>query len=593
MELKARNDMNPEFLWDLSHIFTDSLAWEAAFTASSNAISSLEALAGTLGQSPEALKSALDLYFQESEKFEKVYLYAMLNKAADGSDTQAQSMMARATALYTRFAGATAFITPELLSLEEAKLNAFLASGLSNGYRHFIEDTTRSRIYTLDARGERMLAMLTDARSSSRNTFDALTDVDMQFPDICDEQGKLQPLSSGSFSVFRESPVRRVREEAFETWFGEYEKYINTLAELYAGSVKFDCYFSDVRGYDSAVHSAMFVDNAPLSVYDSLVEAVHRFLPSMKKYLGLRKKVMGLKKLDLFDLYTPMVADIDYPMPYENAKELVKKALLPLGEEYQKLLNRAFSEKWIDVYENKGKQSGAFSCGVYGVHPYIKLNYTNKLDDAFTLAHELGHAMHSWFSSEKQDYANHDYRIMVAEVASTCNEVLLTHYLLSMETDPKRRAYILNHFLEGFRTTVFRQTLFAEFERKVHDMCHAGVPLTADSLSSVYKELLELYYDGADIPEIMKYEWSYIPHFYNAFYVYKYATGFSSAVAIANNILETGNPSAYLEFLSLGGSDYPVNELKTAGVDLCNPDTIASALAIFEKTINELEQLLG
>ncbi len=593
MELKARQEMDPEFLWDLSHIFSDTPAWEKAFEDSLASLPSLEALSGTLKQSAEALKSALDLYFKEAEKFDKIYTYAMLRKAADGGDTEAQSMMARATSLYGRFASATAFITPELISLEEARLNDFLATGLLNNYRHFIEDTTRSRIHTLDAKGERMLAMLSDTRSSFRNTYDALTDVDMEYPQIHDAQGKLQPLSSSSFSVFRESPVRRVREEAFENWLGQYGKFINTFAELYSGSVKFDCYFSEVRGFDGAVHSAMFVDNAPLSVYKSLIEAVHRSLPAMKKYLDLRKKAMGLEELDLFDLYTPMVADIDYPMPYEKACELVKKALLPLGEEYQKLLDRAFSEKWIDVYENKGKQSGAFSCGVHGVHPYIKLNYAGKLDDAFTLAHELGHAMHSWFSSKEQDYANHDYRIMVAEVASTCNEVLLTRYLLSLEKDPKRRAYLLNHFLEGFRTTVFRQTLFAEFELKVHQMCQEGTPLTAQSLSATYKELLKLYYEGAAIPDVMKYEWSYIPHFYSAFYVYKYATGFSSAVAIANNILETGNPASYLKFLSSGGSDYPVNELKTAGIDLCNPDTVASALSIFEETIAELEQLLA
>ena len=312
----------------------------------------------------------------------------------------------------------------------------------------------------------------------------------------------------------------------------------------------------------------------------------------MKKYLNLRAKTMKLDSIDLFDLYTPMVAEVDYPMPYEDAKELVKKALLPLGEEYQKLLDKAYSEKWIDVYENKGKQSGAFSCGVYGVHPYIKLNYTDTLDDAFTLAHELGHAMHSYFSNDKQTYANSNYRIMVAEVASTCNEVLLTKYLLSVETDPMRRAYILNHFLEGFRTTVFRQTLFAEFELKSHQMYEEGKPLTPDSLSKTYEDLLKLYYDGAGVPDVMKYEWSFIPHFYRAFYVYKYATGFSSAVAIANNILETGDASNYLKFLSLGGSDYPVEELRVAGINLDDPETVKSALKVFDETINELESLL-
>lgn len=593
MELKKRSEMNPEFMWDVSHIFPDEQAWEAAFRASEEAIPSLEAPAGTLGESAEGLKAALDLLFEKDEVMTRVYIYAMLNKAADGSDSKAQAMMARALSLASRFSAATAYVTPELLAIQPEKLEQFFATGLLDSYRHYIEDITRARKHTLDTKGEKMLAMLAEPRSMGKGTFDALTNVDLEFPKIHDENGSEVQLTSGNFSVFRESTVRAVREEAFQTYFNTFKGYTNTLGELYSGSVKFDCYLSNVRGHESAAHAAMFTDNAPIEVYDSLIEGVHRYLPAMQKYLRLRKKIMKLEKLDLFDLYVPMVSQVDYPMPYEEAKELIKKALLPLGPRYQELLDQAFNNKWIDVYENKGKQSGAFSCGVYGVHPYIKLNYTDTLDDAFTLAHELGHAMHSYLSNEKQDFANHSYRIMVAEVASTCNEVLLTRYLLEKETDPLRRAYVLNHFLEGFRTTVFRQTLFAEFERKAHDMYQTGTALTSQSLCDTYGALLKLYYSEAEVPEIMHYEWSYIPHFYNAFYVYKYATGFSSAVAIANRILETNDPSSYLDFLAMGGSDYPVNELRTAGVDLCDPSTVSSALAVFESTIDELEQLLG
>lgn len=591
MELKARKDMNPKDQWDVSHIFPTMKEWQTAFDEVEASIPLLKGFTGTLGNSAAHLKEILDTNFNVEEKFNRVYIYAMLNKAADGGDKDAQTMMAKVSSLMTKLGTATSYLVPEFLSLEEDKVQEFMATGLLEEYAHFIDDTLRGKAYTLDSQGEKMLAMLSDAASAASNTFDAFTDVDLEFPKVHNEKGELVQLTSGNFGVFRESPSRAVREEAFLAHFGQYKKYINTIAEMYAGSVKFDCYFSSIRGYDSASHAALFVDNAPLSVYHSLVEAVHNALPSMKKYLNLRKKVMGLDKIDLFDLYTPMVAEVDYPMPYEAAKELVKKALLPLGERYQELLDKAYSEHWIDVYENKGKQSGAFSCGVHGVHPFIKLNYTETLDYAFTLAHELGHAMHSYFSSEKQTFANHHYKIMVAEVASTCNEVLLTKYLLQEEKDPMRRAYILNHFLEGFRTTVFRQTLFAEFEYQVHDMYEKGLPLTPDSLSETYQKLLELYYEGAEIPEIMKYEWSYIPHFYNAFYVYKYATGFSSAVAIANNILDTKDASKYLEFLSLGGSDYPVEELKTAGVDLCNPDTVSRALKVFAETIDELEAL--
>lgn len=592
MELKLRKDMNPEFMWDVSHIFTDAAAWEAAFDEVAKVLPTLESFSGTLSTSAEHLKTALDTLFAEELKLELVYIYAMLCKSADGGDSEAQTMTAKASSLYSKFSSAVSFFTPEILSMEESKIEEFLQTGLLDNYRHYLDDLTRGRKYTLDAQREKMLAMLTDTTSSFSNAYDALTDVDMVLPKVHDENGNEQQLTSGNFSVFRESPVRSVREEAFEGMFGHYQKFINTITEMYSGSVKNDCFLSSVRGYESAAHAAMFEDNAPLEVYTSLIEAVHSYLPSMRKYLDLRAKTMKLDNIDLFDLYTPMVAEVDYPMPYEDAKKLVKKALLPLGEEYQKLLDKAYNEKWIDVYENKGKQSGAFSCGVYGVHPYIKLNYTDTLDDAFTLAHELGHAMHSYFSNEKQIYANSGYRIMVAEVASTCNEVLLTKYLLSVEKDPMRRAYILNHFLEGFRTTVFRQTLFAEFEYKVHQMYEEGKPLTPDSLSETYEDLLKLYYDGASVPEVMKYEWSYIPHFYRAFYVYKYATGFSSAVAIANNILETGDASNYLKFLSLGGSDYPVEELRVAGINLDDPETVKSALKVFDETIDELEALL-
>ncbi|MBQ4097086.1 MAG: oligoendopeptidase F family protein, partial [Clostridia bacterium] len=419
------------------------------------------------------------------------------------------------------------------------------------------------------------------------------TNVEMQLPEVLGEDGGMMPLSSGIFGVLRESKDRAVRESAFEGMFGTYGKYINTFACLYGGSVKQDNLMAALRGYSSARAKALFGNNVPESVYDSLIEAVHSAIPSMSKYLKLRAKALGTDKIDMFDLYTPMVADVDYPMPYETACDLVVEAVRPLGEKYVEVIKRAYRENWIDVYETPGKESGAFSAGVYGVHPFVKLNYTDSLDDAFTLAHELGHAMHSYLSSEKQDYANHDYAIFAAEVASTCNEVLLTKYLLSKETDPRRRAYILNHFLEGFRTTVFRQTLFAEFEYRAHELEAKGTPLTAELLSSIYEELVKTYYPEAEFRDVIKYEWAYIPHFYRAFYVYQYATGFSSAVAIATNILETGDPSNYLEFLSSGGSDYPINELKIAGVDLSSPEVVENAMRVFDETIDELAQLIG
>lgn len=592
MEVNKRKEMDPKFQWDYSHMFENKETWEKAFNEAEGFISKVQSVAGTLGQSAESLKNGLDTIYQAYEKAELVYLYAFLHKSGDNGDPEYQDMAARATKLLVALETAASFSEPEILAIPEDKLNEYLKYEGLKTYRHKIHNIARARAHTLDTEKERMLAMLGDAAQTPSDSFEMLESVDMTFPKIVDENGNEVELTHGNFSVFRESKDRRVREEAFEKYFGEFKRYLNTFAAMYSGSVKFDTFYSDVRNFDNPCEAALFGSNVPVSVYEQLIEAVHSGLKTMRRYLELRKKVIGLAALDMYDLYTPIVDDVDYKVPYEKAKELVKEALKPLGEDYQKLLDKAYSENWIDVYENKGKTTGAFSCGVYGVHPYVLLNYTDTLDDAFTLAHELGHAMHSYLSSNAQDYVNHNYRILVAEVASTVNEVLLTKYLLSIETDRKRRAFILNHFLEGFRLTVFRQTLFAEFEKKAHDMYKSGISLTAQSLNKVYRELNELYYEGAKVNELMDVEWARIPHFYRAFYVYQYATGFCSAVSIADRILETGDASDYLKFLSLGGSDYPLEELKVAGIDLTRPEPVADALKVFDESLQELESIL-
>lgn len=587
-----RNEIDPKFQWDFTPIYPDRAAWEKAMADAEEAVKGLAALPGTLNTSKEAFKKALEAVAKASEMVEIPYIYAMLHRAADGSDPAHQEMEARGTSLAVKLGAASAFLSPEILSIPEDTLKKWMAEEDMALYRHLVADADRSRAHTLDAEREKMLALLGDAADTPQTTYEMLTEVNMELPKIHNEKGEEVQLTGGNFGVYRESRDRAVREEAFKAMFGAYKKYGDTFASLYGGAVKFTGYFANVRGYKSACEAALDGGNVPVSVYDSLIEAVHESLPAMREYLELRKRALKLDKIDVFDLYTPMVEDVDYPVPFEKVQELVKAATLPLGEEYQKLLDRAFSENWMDVYENHGKRSGAFSCGVYGVHPYVLLNYTDTLDDAFTVAHELGHSMHSYFSDSTQEYVNHDYRIMVAEVASTVNEVLLTMYLLKTETDKKRRAYVLNHFLEGFRTTLFRQTLFAEFERKAHELYAAGQPLTAQVLNGVYHDLEALYYEGAGIDPVVDAEWSYIPHFYRPFYVYQYATGFSSAVAIAKNILSTGDASGYLKFLTTGGSDYPLNELKIAGVDLTSPETVKSALAVFKDTIRELSELI-
>ena len=593
MELKARKDMDPAFQWDLGAVFADKAAWEKAYGEAEELISKVGALKGTLSESVDGMKRGLDLIAEASEKTERVYVYAMLLKSGDNGDPEYQAMQSRGISLYVKLETALSFLNPEILSIPEETLKERLADPSLALYRFMVEDIARARAHTLDENGETMLAMLGDAATAPRDAFEMLESVDLTFPAIRDEDGKEVTLTHGNFSVYRESKDRRVRKDAFETYFGTFKKYINTFAATYVGSVKQDAFFARVRKHEGSLEAALFGGNVPVSVYDSLVEGVHGALPTMRRYIELRKKVLGLSELHMYDLYNPLVESVDYPMPYEDAKTLVKKALLPLGEEYQTLLDRAYNEKWIDVYENKGKTTGAFSCGVYGAHPYVLLNYTDTLDDAFTLAHELGHSMHSFFSSREQEYINADYRIMVAEVASTVNEVLLTQYLLRTETDPGKRAYVLNHFLEGFRTTVFRQTLFAEFERRAHELYEEGTPLTAELLNKVYRELNELYYAGCVVDELQDIEWARIPHFYNAFYVYQYATGFSSAVAIAKSVLDEGNAPNYLKFLTTGGSDYPLNELKIAGVDLTDPKTVGSAMKVFDDAVTELEGIIG
>lgn len=592
MALLSRKDMDPKFMWKLTDIFPSQKAWEEAYQKAQDQVEALSALPGTLRLSMQQLKAGLDQIYAAIEPVNLLYLYASLYKSGDNGDPEAQRLEGRAMNLYVALSTAISFVDPEILSIPQETLHQWIADPLLAEYRHILEDTDRMRGHTLSAVEERLLSQLSDAAETPDSVFTMLNSVDMTFPDVAGEDGTPQTLTHGTYGLFRESKVQSVRKEAFEVYHREFQRYLNTFAAMYAGQVKLDTYFANVRGYASAAEKSLFANNVPLSVYDSLVEAIHGGLPTMRRYLQLRKKVLGLDTLHMYDLYCPMVEDVHYDIDYEGSKALVKQALEPLGADYQKLLDKAYSESWMDVYENKGKTTGAFSCGVHGVHPYVLLNFTNSLEDVFTMAHELGHAMHSYLSSQHNSFPNHDYRLLVAEVASTVNEVLLTKYLLKTETDKKRRAYLLNHLLESFRTTVFRQTLFAEFERKAHEMYQNGEPLTAQSLSKVYHDLNELYYAGAEVDPLQDVEWARIPHFYSAFYVYQYATGFCSAVAIADSIYATGDPGSYLKFLTTGGSDYPLEELKIAGVDLTKPDVVDRALKVFDETLTELTGLL-
>ena len=590
---QTREDININDRWNLSDIFPDLNAWEEALKEATAAIATIAPCREMIVKSAQSLREALDIIYGVMQKAELVYVYTFLRSSENQGDSLSQDMTGRATRLFMTLRAQTAFLEPTILSVDADTMQSWLAEDCLAPYRHILGDILRSGAHVLDEQREAMLANLSDAARTASTAYEMLQGVDMKFPPIHDENGNEMPLTHGTYGVYRESDNRAIRKEALETYLGEFKKFENTMAALYSGSVKMDCFMARVRGHESARSGALFGGNIPLSVYDSLIEAVHEALPVHAKYVDLRRRVLGLDEVFMYDLYCPLFPQDDSEIGIERAKEMVLEATAPMGETYGKVLREAFANRWIDVYENPGKTTGAYSCGVYGVHPYVLLNYTDTLDDVFTLAHEMGHAMHSYFSSKTQDYANNDYRIFVAEVASTVNEVLLTRALLKKETDPRRRAYLLTHFLEGFRTTVFRQTLFAEFEKKTHEMYEKGETLTAESMSAVYHEINANYQRGVTLMPVNDIEWAYIPHFYRAFYVYQYATGFCSAVAIADGILESGDASNYLRFLSTGGSDYPLEELKIAGVDLTTPEPIRRAMKVFADSLQELEDLIA
>ena len=587
-----RSQTPAAYQWRLEDIFPSNEAWEQEFDQARTLSDELAARAGTLGQSADSLYAALDLQSRLSLHLERLYVYARMRRDEDNGNTLYQGMADRAMQLSVSVQAATSGFQPEILAIDPDTLRAWAAEPRFDRFRFELEDLDRQREHVLSPAEERILALAGDPLTGPNNIFTMLNNVDLDFGTIQNEAGQQVPLTHGSYSTFLQSPDRRVRQDAYRGLYKAYQGMKNTIAATYAASVKSDLFSARARGYEGCLEAALFAGNVPTQVYTQLLEAVHEGLPALHKYVGLRKKLLGLSQLEMYDLYTPLIPEQSQSMTYEEAQVLVREALAPLGENYQALLDRAFTEGWIDVYENDGKTSGAYSWGVYGVHPYVLLNHQNTLESAFTLAHELGHAMHSYHSDAANPYELAQYRIMVAEVASTVNESLLMRYLLDRETEPSRRAWLLNKFLEQVRTTCFRQTLFAEFELKAHRMAEQGEPLTVQSLSNVYKELNKTYYQGVNVDEDAAIEWMRIPHFYRAFYVYQYATGICSALALSSDVLDRGGLSRYLRFLSSGGSDYPIRELQDAGVDLTSKEPIRSAMALFAKRVDELASLV-
>ena len=594
--LPKRKDVAAKYKWHIEDYYPTESAWEDACKKLTGELPVLASYHGHLCDSAEMLLGCLEKNNELSLLLDQLYTYANMRLHEDSADASHQGMASRAELLLVQYADTISFLTPELLSIPEEKLTAFRKERAADfaKYDHFFHNLLRQKAHTLSPAEESLLAKAGELGGAPQNIFTMLNDADIRFCDITDAEGDTVPLTKGRYITFLESPDRRVRKEAFESLYASYLGQKNTLAAAYGASVKSDVFFAKARKYDSARAMALADDDIPLSVYDNLIDTVHAYLPLLHRYVSIRKKMLGVEELHMYDLYTPLVPDADEKIPFDTAKETVKKALAVLGDDYSKALDYGLSAGWIDVYENEGKRGGAYSWGSYGVHPFVLLNHNDTINSMFTLAHEMGHALHSWFTWEKQPYLYSGHKIFVAEVASTCNEALLMEYLLQHTENKKMRKYLINYFLEQFRGTLFRQTMFAEFEKITHEMTEKGEPLTWENMNQIYHDLNHLYFgDDIVIDEEIDIEWARIPHFYNAFYVYQYATGYSAAIALSRKILKEGEPAikAYLDFLSKGDSEYSIDLLKGAGVDMSKKEAVENAMAVFESLLDEMETL--
>lgn len=594
METKKRREIPEEYQWKLEDVYSGGEGWEADFKRVKQFIQEIEPYQGKVGDSASTLLAVLELLNEMQRKSDKLYVYSRMRRDEDNANSEFQTLFDRAEGLGVQANSAVAFVVPELTALTREKVIEFeQAEPQLAVYRHYFDDLFRQKEHILSEKEERLLAMSADLSSASANIFTMLNNADIKFPNIHDEQGREVELTKGRYGRFMESRNRQVRKEAFQGLYQTYQNLQNTLAGTLSSSIKRDIFYARARHYSSALAAALDQDNVSPGVYHSLIESVHGHLDDLHRYMKLRQRLLGVDELHMYDIYVPLVAEFDMEIPYEKAQQMTREGLKPLGDGYLARLQEGFSQRWIDVYENQGKTSGAYSWGTYDTHPYVLMNYDSKLDDLFTLAHEMGHALHSYYSNRSQPYVYSQYSIFVAEVASTVNESLLIDHLLKQSRDRQERLFLLNHYLEQFRGTVFRQTMFAEFENITHQRVEAGDPMTPETLGQIYLDLNRKYF-GTEVymDEEIKVEWARIPHFYSAFYVYKYATGFSAATAIKQSILQEGPPAVdrYLEFLKSGASDYPVHLLQRAGVDLTTPQPVKQALDYFGTLLDEFEK---
>ncbi len=595
--LQKRQEISLEYTWNLESIFANDDAWEHDFQAIQQSLPELEALQGTLAQSGQALLTVLQKRDDMSLLLEKVYVYTSMRRDEDTTNGKYQAMADRAMQLVVRATTAVSFIEPEILALPQETLNRFIQEtpGLAL-YQRQLDDLNRKRGHVRSAEVEAVLAAVGEVADTPDAVFSMIDNADLKLPNITNEEGKEVELTKGNYLTFIRSADRAVRKNAFEGMHETFLKQRNTLAATLSGQVKTDLFYTRQHNYATCRERALASNNIPVSVYDNLVETVHEHIPLLNRYMKLRKRILKLDEMHLYDLYVPIVEETTDEMTYEQARDTVIAALAPLGENYSSILKKGFSQRWIDVFETPNKRGGAYSGGAYATQPFILLNFQNKRDSMYTLAHELGHSMHSYFTRTHQPYQYGDYTIFVAEVASTLNEELLTNYLLNNTMDKATKIALLNSSLEDFRGTLFRQTMFAEYEQLIHQLAEEGESLTADVLSEKYMALNQTYY-GAEtiIDDLIGIEWGRIPHFYYNFYVYQYATGISASSALAQQILQEGQPAVerYLSFLSSGSSDYSIELLKKAGVDMASPEPVRQAFQLFESRLTQMEQLLG
>ena len=590
-----RSSIENRFKWTIDEMYPDEASMEKDIQKVKELIEEVKKYKGTLADNDENLFKVLNISEQASRILQNLYVYTHMKSHEDTRINKNQSNATKTDMLSTELSMATSYMVPEIIAMDSEKLENYLKTEKLSHYKKYVDDILRLKPHTLNEREEELLAAVSDLSGVPENIYDMLSFADLQFPEIEDEKGEKIRVTHANFSLFLKSKYARVRKDAFEAMYSVYNQYKNTFASTLYGGIKSEIFYAKTRKYESALQGSLFQDNVSVDVYNNLIDAVHENLDTLNDYIDLKKKFLGLDKINMYDLYVPLTENFDMEISYEKAQKIILEALKPLGEEYLENVKKAFAEGWIDVYGNEGKQGGAYSWGSYDSKSYILMSYKDDLNSLFTLIHEMGHSMHSYYSKNNQPYLYSGYKIFVAEVASTLNELLLINYLLKNASSKEEKIYLLNYYLEQFRTTVYRQTMFAEFEKICHGKVENGEPLTAEDFNNIYYDLNKKYYgESCEVNEDIALEWARIPHFYSNFYVYKYATGFSAASALSKQILEEGDSAVdrYKEFLKSGGSEFPLDQLRKAGVDMEKKEAVDEALHVFKDLVKQLEKEL-